>query len=495
MSQTPSLNILRAKVSGFRRRLFFIFVVQALIRAFFFLVPIATILIALDQRWGGGSNSVAILVAAATIAVAASLLWARYRLGSPFRSILAVDDCAHLNDRISSAWEFLSKEHLNEPQQVQVQDAIKHVDSLVPKSLFRINLPKVSYGLPLLAIALILSFFVPPQIQPQPAEATVSLQKSQQIDELQKLQEEALAEEFKGDKELEEVLKKIREVEKKFEEGDMTDRDVMIELARLDEDLRQKMAQLGAEQLEGEMNQIVPHLMASAASQMTAKAIKENKLDEAAEEMEKLADKVKKNELTDEEKKELSMNMGVAASKLGKGTLDSLGGDLSKGSESLESGDSEGFSKSAKSMGNKFKMVKKHRQMKKMRMSLSLCKSCLGQCQGCKECNGAGCKACNGLKPGGNKAGTAESGNPFGDPSRLSDSYQMMVRVEGMLGDGPIDTEVEITEGQTSTSMVDVQEVYSEYAAVAEEAIEQEDIPLSHRFHVKRYFQAIRPTE
>src|ERR1043166_7346977 len=41
----------------------------------------------------------------------------------------------------------------------------------------------------------------------------------------------------------------------------------------------------------------------------------------------------------------------------------------------------------------------------------------------------------------------------------------------------------------------DSKEVHANYAAVAEEVIEKEDIPLSHRYHVKRYFQAIRPSE
>jgi hypothetical protein len=64
-----------------------------------------------------------------------------------------------------------------------------------------------------------------------------------------------------------------------------------------------------------------------------------------------------------------------------------------------------------------------------------------------------------------------------------------------MAGDGPVESEVEMTEGQTSASTLEAKEMYNEYAAVAEQALEQEEIPLSHRFHVKRYFQAIRPEE
>ena len=64
-----------------------------------------------------------------------------------------------------------------------------------------------------------------------------------------------------------------------------------------------------------------------------------------------------------------------------------------------------------------------------------------------------------------------------------------------MAGNGPVESEVEETDGQTAESRVSAKEMFTEYQAVAEQAIEGEEIPLSHRFHVKRYFQSIRPEE
>jgi len=127
--------------------------------------------------------------------------------------------------------------------------------------------------------------------------------------------------------------------------------------------------------------------------------------------------------------------------------------------------------------------------MKKMKECMSLCKLGLGQCQS----NGSGSAA--GQRPGGLKAGKGTGGDPLGEGQRLSDSFRELVRVQGIAGDGPVDSEVEITDGQSSESQVSVREIHSDYAAVAEAALEQENIPISHRFHVKRYFQAIRPAE
>ena len=92
-------------------------------------------------------------------------------------------------------------------------------------------------------------------------------------------------------------------------------------------------------------------------------------------------------------------------------------------------------------------------------------------------------------------AGTAATGEPLGDGTRLADSYREMVQISGMAGDGPIESEVEEIDGQIGQSQLSAKELYTEYQAVAEQAIESEEIPLSHRFHVKRYFQNIRPEE
>jgi len=92
-------------------------------------------------------------------------------------------------------------------------------------------------------------------------------------------------------------------------------------------------------------------------------------------------------------------------------------------------------------------------------------------------------------------AGTGASDDPLADATRIEDSYRQLLQVTGQAGEGPVETQTEITEGQLSPSQIALKDVHAEFAAVAEEAIENETIPLSHRFHVKRYFQSIRPKE
>ena len=291
---------------------------------------------------------------------------------------------------------------------------------------------------------------------------------------------------------MEDLLKKLQQLREKFDKGELTERDVLLQLARLDEDLRSKTQEAGAENLEAEMNTILPHLMSSAATRQVASAIKEDKLDKATEELQKLGQKVRKEELNSKEKRELAMNMGMAASKLGGKEKSAFGGDFAKASESLEKSDSDGFSSACKSVGDKLQTMKKNRAMASACNKLGLCKS--GFCQSKEEGFALSPKSLSNKK-GGLKAGTGASGNPLGEESRLASSYRKMLQVSGQAGEGPVQSETEITEGQLSASQLDLKEVHANFAAVAEEAIEKESIPLSHRYHVKRYFQAIRPQE
>jgi hypothetical protein len=317
--------------------------------------------------------------------------------------------------------------------------------------------------------------------------------KQAQLDQLREL-EEQLELRTEASKELQEVVKKLQDIKKQFQEGNISERDVMLELARLDENLRQRTAELGVEKLEGEMNVIVPHLMSSAATLEAATALKEDKLDKAAEELVKLAEKVSKDALTKEQKRGLTMNMGLCASKLGGKENGSFGADFAKASDSLEKSDCDGFASACKAMGDKLGMLKKARGLKLACLKIGNCKSCLGQCNSSELGFQLGLKQ-PGQKKGGLKAGTAASGNPFGEADRLADSYRNVLRVSGQAGEGPVESETEVTEGQVSQSQLSAKEIHASFAAVAEEVIEKEDIPLSHRYHVKRYFQAIRPQE
>lgn len=490
-----------------RETLFLQALLMAFIRVSVVVMPVAAVGVAISQRWFAGQGSLSIFLLTLAVILGAPGVLAFRRWHSPESAAQTVDTRASLKSRIASAWHFLKQPDVDPARQAQIQDAARHAEKLNVSQVLCNRTPRIVYATPLVALAFVLSFMVPPKVMIEDVDAAVQSRKAHQMEELQALAQELtpIAEE---EEEIGAILEKLREIQERFETGAMPERDVMIELSRLDENLQRRLNQLGVENMSGEVNTIMPQLAASSAAKAVASALKENKLDKAAQEMEKVAKNAEKGDLSEEDKKQLATNMGVAASKLGSKSQGSFGGDFAKGAESLKSGDTEGFKSASKSIGNKFRSVKQFRALKKSRGLLSMCKTSLGlHAKECASCSGKGCGSCNGTGlsqskglgngggKGGLKAGTAATGSPFGDSSRLADSYREMVRVTGMAGEGPVQSEVEVTEGQTSQSQVEVKDLYSEYAAVAEQAIEREEIPLSRRFHVKRYFQAIRPQE
>ncbi len=479
-------------LNSVKRRLFFTSFLQHVARASVVILPIATVLTAGFKRWSQGPTVLIPAGAGLALVLIYALIRSARGVGKQLECALAMDKQANLKDRISSALEFLRDGELDVVRQAQVQDAVRHGQALDAKLVFKFQWPRASGWVAAAMAALILTFFVPSIQLPANAMRATDPVREAQVNELKQLEKE-LAQKDQNP-ELEDVLKQLQEMRKRFEKGEISERDVMMQLARLDENLRDRSKNSSAENLDGEMNMILPHLMSAAATLEAATAIKENKLDKAAQEFENLGEKVKKDELNKDEKRQLAMNMGVAASKLGGKEKSNLGGDFSKASESLEKSDSNGFCSACKSIGDKLQTLKKCKSMASACNKLGLCKSALAQCNNKELGYKVGPKTQSKNK-GGLKAGTAASGNPLGERSRLESSYRQMLKVQGQAGEGPVQSETEVTDGQLSPSQLDLKEVHANFAAVGEEAIEKEDVPLSQRFHVKRYFQAIRPQE
>lgn len=456
------------------------------------LLPVGAMAVMVDQRWFGGSYSPSVALSIIAPLAVIPLGYAFLHRGTQLHQAFEMDERAGLKDRISSAWEFLSQESMTHEQELQVRDALRTAHDVDLASLLTLResrLPKLALAA---LFAFAASFFVPSIYHIPEAAAAIDTVRMLQMAEMASLREEVerLAAE---DTELEDVVRKLKEVEERFEQGAINERDAMIELARLDKELQERMKAMGVEELNAQLNQVVPHLMASTAAKAVAQAIKEDQLDEAAKEMEQLDAKLQKDQLTPEEKEQLALNMGAAAAKLGKGDQGTLGADFDTASKSVKSGDKEGIKSSFQSIQSKMGQADTLRKMKSVCKGLGMCKACLGNKTSLMAKIGQGESNKLSDTPS-NKAGLG-SADALGDGKRLSDSYRQMLQIQGMAGNGPVESEVEITEGQTSASGLAAKDVYNEYAAVAEQAMDQEEIPLSHRFHVKRYFQAIRPEE
>ncbi len=485
---------LQQLVRAARRRLFLNGAGKGVALAALSVLPLAALLVAASQRWG--------IPALATYAGAGALLafvmaafaagWRNQ--GRRVHPALALDEGAQLKDRLSSACEFLGQPTLGEPEQTQIRDALRHAAGLDCGRVLRFQWPRYSAALPVVLVAFVASFLVPPLVPATKAGLAQDPVKAAQLEQLAELSQD-LASKSETPEELRDVIAKLQELRERFERGEVGEREVMLELGRMDEALRAQIAQSGVENLASELETVVPHLAANAASSPLAQSLRQEKFEKAQQDLAALAEQVEKQQIPAEELKKLAAQMGTASSKLGKKKSDaSFSGDLAEASKCLEGSDCEGFKSACNSMGKKLGLLAKGNSLKSACNKLGLCKAGLGQCSSKELGYREGPKTESKTK-GGLKAGTGASGDPLGDPSRLKAGYQQMLQIAGQAGRGPVESETETTEGQMSESSAAARKIHAEYAAVAEEVIESEEIPLSRRHHVKRYFQAIRPAE
>ena len=91
-------------------------------------------------------------------------------------------------------------------------------------------------------------------------------------------------------------------------------------------------------------------------------------------------------------------------------------------------------------------------------------------------------------------AGTEHDPTMLDDPTRHGGTRQT-VRVDGEQNDGPSRSEVILGSAQRGFANRPYRDVYTDYSDHAEEVLERDRVPPGHRFHVRRYFQLIRPRE
>lgn len=464
-------------------------------RAALFLLPLAAVSVAADQYRFGGEHSAALLAGAVVLCLLGCLTGAVRSLRGRLHAALALDMHADLKDRVSSAWEFLQADGLDAPRELQVADALQRVREVRVGHALRPSLPGGRVALPVLALALALSFWVPGRTTS--VEAIVDPARPAQLSLLKELVED-WQQEDREEPEIQEMLRQLQEVAEQFDAGALGERDVMIALARMDEALRDKLSEPGVRGLAEEVSKLVPRLAASNATRAMSAALRAKDFDAASKAAEELSAQFAEGKLSEADRAAAAMQMSAAGAELGQEGANSFSGEFRRGGESMKSGDRQGFQSASRGMGQKFQRVGQHQRMESMRRGLGMCKLGMGQCRGGQQQGqgkGQGGQPGDGADKGGLKAGTGSDDTPLDGSRGIEDSYREMLQVAGMIGDGPVSSEVEAGEAATGAARTQAQGVHAEYAAVAEEAIESDAIPLSQRFHVKRYFQAIRPPE
>ncbi|MEM0926816.1 MAG: hypothetical protein AAGJ83_12320, partial [Planctomycetota bacterium] len=220
-----------------------------------------------------------------------------------------------------------------------------------------------------------------------------------------------------------------------------------------------------------------------------AEAIESQEYDKAAEQLEGIDPK----SMSDSERRAVSdrLKKMVASMSSSNKPLSKLMKQAGELAEAMEKKDA---SECKECMGKLAGECRKQSQCKKcgqcLAQQLSLLAQCKGQCRG--QCDSPFARKSNSPSL---KAGSAASGEATGQNSERAEVGTDRLEVTGQMGDqGESDTETMTSPETEATATRGYTAKYKDFRKAAEEVLQNEPLPQSHRQTVRDYFESIRPS-
>jgi hypothetical protein len=448
---------------------------------------VAGILTALLQWRAGGAVSAwvaAVVAAGPLLGLLVGLLWRR----SWHDAAAAVDAYYQLKDRSTTALEFLAKRDAGDLHQLQISDAITHLTRVEPKAVVPIRSPRaLPYALGVLAAAAVLPFLLP---QTQEVNAGPREPLPQVLAEAEKLQErlselEEVAQKEEN-KELKELVQKLKEKTEELAQPDVDEKEALAKLSEMQTAIQAEMAQYNVAVVDGQLASLGAALTSAAATEGAGKALQDNKLDKAAQELEKLEDP----NLDRKEQKALEEKLKQVAKEMSDVGLGQLSAAVSDFAESTKGGKSK-ISNASKVLARQVSNQSKRKRINDLlARELEFLKE--GKCN-CQINGGPRVKAPQKSTSPSSTWGRGISGNVEGEKTKLV-SQRNQMDLTGTPGEGPSDVETTSSPEARQQAGRAVRKVdYDKYRKLSEAVLESEAIPLGQRQMIRKYFELIRP--
>lgn len=410
----------------------------------------------------------------------------------------ALDAAASSEDRFASAVELASHPR-RERVRLVVDDAVSRVRSVPSSKVFPSVVPRPVKWLPVpaLALALIAAFPVASPSARASEEPDIAADQWLQLEkefreELAKLPEPKTAEERETQRDLEELADRL---------GDKPGlKDAYKRIAEISDRLAEKLGDSGT--LARELSKAGAAAGASRSLKSLASSLKQRQFDRAAGEASDLADQLgdPKNSLDAQEMEAIASDMQRMAEQMShdQEMRDSCR-DCSNAASSMNQKElsqamkrlSEQLKRCSEQCNKSSGMCKRSDALSELKRRLS---SCSSQCQGSKpgeslvRSDRPGAKG--GLKPGWGTAAAWNSGALSGQGGAHAPDVAEVMESQG---ENAAIKAVSADEKARSGSRY--AEMYAEFVRKAEADLELETVPPAHREFLRRYFNAIRPSE
>lgn len=400
---------------------------------------------------------------------------------------VAVDRHYNLKDRAATALEFLKKGHASAVHQLQVDDALQHLDRVNPREVVPFTTPRpLPYAVAALIGAAVLMFTAGPQeVDAGPSEplAVIVEQADRAAEELRELEEFAKEEK---DPELEKLVALLQEKIEEMKEPGVDSREALAKLSEMQAALQTLQAQYNVGEVDAYLQAIGEALSLAEPMAAAGKALEAGQLDKAADELAKL-ESPELDRKTERAVKEKLAGLAKKMSQSGHNALAKATGSLCEGL----GGDETRFREGAQCLSGECKNQGRRKKISDLLYKQSLC---LGECK--SECEGSNCTSRGQSKgKGGKNWGLAASGNEAGErtPNLGAKREEKLTGKQSEEGESEIET-MHSPEGKQEAQR-QYRETYARYKRISEAVLDSEPIPLGHRQTIRRYFELIRPQE
>ncbi|MCA9271383.1 MAG: hypothetical protein KDA41_23025, partial [Planctomycetales bacterium] len=477
--------------------------------------------------------------------------WSWLRRRGELEAAIEIDHRFGLKERVSSSLALTPDELESEAGRALVADAVRRVERVDVGERFGVRarwtaaLPLVP-ALAVFLLAMVVKNAETPANTTDPATAlatqtqirTVADNLKKPIEDLRKkADEQGLADASDLFKKLDQGLDGVHEKSK-------ADRNqAMVELNNLAQQLKDRAGRLkDADEIKNQMNNL-KDLQKGPADKL-AQAMKEGDFQQALNEMKKLQEKLKNDELTKEEKQQLQQQMQQMQDKLQQmadahqqamddlkqqieqaqkqgdlaqagqlqqkldqlqqqqpamDKLQQMANQLGQAADALQQGDPQAAGEQLDQLAQQLQ------QMQDMEDELQMLEDAMDQlaqakdAMNCKQCQGEGCQQCQGQGQGGDKQGD-KPGNGLGagrgqgarpEEEHETGSYDSQVRTQVTAGQAYVVG----TTGGTNKSGAVREEIKNSIRTAAEGSanpLTNERLPRSQRDHVKEYYDRFR---
>ena len=439
-------------------------------------------------RWLGGWQMTPWLAAAVAslgpvLGYLAGLAWRR----DWHAAAVAIDAHYRLKDRATTALEFLRRPQSSSVHKLAVNDAIAHLDRVDARQVVPLRAPRVlPYALAAMAAAVLLLVFTarPAKVIASPAQplAVVVESADRAAEELQSL--EKFAQEQK-DPEIEKLVTELKQALEEMKQPGVDLREALAKMSLMQSALEQQQAKFNVGQVDAQLQAVGEALVLADPLAEAGKALAGGQLDKAAEELEKL----ESPQLDRQTEKAVKEKLDALAKQMQDGGNSSLSQAVGEISQGL-GGDGSNFKEGMKKLSGE---ARKQSKRKKLTDLLQKQCQCLGECKGECECEGNSRGQSN--KKGGHKAGLAASGNEPGERTPNLGAKQEQRLTGRQTEEGEVEIETTHSPEGKQEAQRGYRETYDKYRKISEAVLDSEPIPLGHRQTIRRYFEAIRPSD